>query len=84
MSSVPRPSSREIATAINEYLRALRRLGHLRCVVFDIQCALGLSEQEVKTAFAEYKISGAKMMDHHTGLRTKAETFFSDAISLKV
>lgn len=74
--------SREIATAINEYLRAARRVGRKELTMFDIGRALGLDEAIVEQAFIDYAIAGAKIRHGHTRSVTTTSGHFSKLVDL--
>lgn len=61
-------TSRQIAGAVNGYLKALRELGREETTVLDVANALGISQDDVEAVFKDWHISAAKL----SKLRKKA------------
>jgi hypothetical protein len=79
---VPIPP-REIAAAIQGHIKALRLLGRERTSVSAIADALHLTDTEVETAFADFKMVGAKYVERTSVSHIRYGTTFSPAIALK-
>lgn len=50
-----------VAAAVQGHIKALRLLGRVRTTAGDVASALGLPENFVMRAMADYKIGGAKL-----------------------
>ncbi|MGA8615150.1 MAG: hypothetical protein WB760_26415 [Xanthobacteraceae bacterium] len=73
---------RNIATAINGHLKALRHLSRKETTVADVAEALGLPDAIVERAFSEFKMTRAKIKTGHTRNFTKAHMVMSPVIEL--
>ena len=55
--------ARDIATAVNGHLKALRLLKRSETTCADVAVALGLPEKIVERVFSQFKIRGAMLSD---------------------
>ena len=76
------PTGRDIAAAVNGHLKARRILGQKETTVAAVARALGITDDEVKAAFADWHIVAAKI-SKNSQLITKSWTEFSPIIELK-
>ena len=75
---------REIATAVQSLIKALRLLGSEQTSIAAIADALNLSDGEIESAFNDFKIAGAKSCERKMKtLHTRHGQTWSPIIRLK-
>ena len=75
---------REIASAVQGYVKALRLLGRENTSIAAIADALHVTDTEVEIALKDFKITGAKYCDKKTKvLHLRHDTIWSSVIRLK-
>jgi predicted secreted protein len=77
------PTGKDIAAAVNGHLKARRILGQKDTTIAAVARSLGITDDEVKTAFADFHIAGAKVSKNSQQSITISWTKFSPTIVLK-
>lgn len=75
---------RDIGTAIDLHLKALRHLKRPQTTVASVALALGLPEPIVEKAFEEFKMTRAKINQRRKLSSIKSRMEFSSVIDLKL
>ena len=75
--------NRNIADAVNLYLKALRRIGCEKTSIANIARALIITESLVEAAFQQFKMVGASIEVNRQVTNIKTITEFSKVVTLK-
>lgn len=75
-------SPKVIAAAVNGHLRALRYLGRTETTVHSVAACLGLTDAQVIKAFADYKMTKAKLNERKSRSYIDAHIQYSPLVDL--